>query len=688
MKKVYFLKWAPIFNMILVVLFFHFNGIAQTFTNSNLPIVSITTDTNPETNQPLPILDDPRILASMKIIQHPDGSRNDLADSNTVGFLNYNGRITIEIRGSSSQDLPKKSYGLTTLQSDAISENNVSLLGMPKENDWVLNSLAFDPSLIRDYLSYNLSRQMGNYAPRTEYCEVIINGEYQGLYLLQEKIKADSNRVNIVKIATSDVTTPNVTGGYIIKADKTTGDDPVAWTMSSYAGETNFINDFPKPENITTEQNSYIYGQFLNLESTSTANSSDLINGYPSVIDVPSFIDFMISNELSSNADGYQLSTYFHKDRDGKLRAGPIWDFNLTYGNDLFQYGFDRSKTDVWQFTNGDNEGAKFWTDLFNNATFKCYLSKRWHELTSGNLPLKYANLLIFIDNTVTTISEAIVRENARWGTIPNPTLEIEAMKQFLFTRINWMTDHIGSFSECTGLIVPALVIDKINYNPGTSEAFPVSNDLEFIEIKNTQTSTVTLTGIYFKELGITYSFPANATIAANQSIYLASNPTVFQLKYGLTPFGKFTRNLSNNSQKLVLVDAFGNTIDSVEYLDEAPWPDADGNGRYLRLISTSSDNSLASSWEAFNQETLSNTDFSNTSIMSVYPNPVSNELSIQGKSEIHGMKLYDVLGNLLYASDTKASFQKIDFTFYPKGIYLLRIFDATGTSFKKIVKQ
>ena len=151
---------------------------SQVFTSSNLPIVIINTDIDPNTNQPFTIQDDPRVLAAMKIIKRPDGTRNFLTDQNTTSFLDYQGRINIEIRGSSSQDLPKKGYGLTTLEADNVTNDNVSLLDMPSENDWILNGLAFDPSLIRDYLSYNLSRQLGNYAPRTVYCEVIINGAY------------------------------------------------------------------------------------------------------------------------------------------------------------------------------------------------------------------------------------------------------------------------------------------------------------------------------------------------------------------------------------------------------------------------------------------------------------------------------------------------------------------------------
>ena len=188
-------------------------------------------------------------------------------------------------------------------------------------------------------------------------------------------------------------------------------------------------------------------------------------------------------------------------------------------------------------------------------------------------------------------------------------------------------------------------------------------------------------------ELGITYSFPANATIAANQSIYLASNLTAFQSKYGVTAFGQFTRNLSNGSQKLVLVDAFGNVIDTVEYLDEAPWPDADGNGYFLQLISTSLDNSLASSWTAGNQETLSDDDFTRAVSLEVYPNPVANILNVRSKNEMSSLQLYDVLGNLIYTVDPKSSDFKIDFTSYSKGIYFLKVFDATTTDTKSIIR-
>lgn len=689
MIKFYFAKSFTVSNILLgFVFFFSFNSSAQTFTDSNLPIVSITTDNNPNTNLPLDILDDPKILATMKIIKRPDGTRNYLTDINTPAFLNYNGRIGIEIRGSSSQTLPKKGYGLTTLKADNTSNNNVELLGMPSENDWILNGIAFDPSLIRDYLSYNLSRQIGNYATRTAYCEVVINGEYKGLYILQEKIKAGTDRVNVLKIGTSDITSPNVTGGFITKADKTTGGDPIAWSMPSYTTTVDFIHELPKPAAVLPAQTAYIYDQFLQLASTSNANAASVINGYPSVIDVPSFVDFMLINELASNADAYQFSTYFHKDRNGKLRAGPIWDFNLTYGNDLFLWGYDRSKTNIWQFSNGDNEGAKFWTDLFNNPLYKCYFAKRWNQLTQTGQPLNYSSLVQFIDATLSYISEAKRREHQKWGTVTNQDTEITNLKTFLSNRISWITTNLGSYSGCNSVVVPALVINKINYNPIISDGFP-ANDLEFIEIKNTGATTVNLTGFYLRELGVSYQFPANSSVLANESIFLASNPTTFKAKYGITAYGQFTRNLSNSSQKLVLADGFGNTIDSVEYFDVAPWPaDADGQGSYLQLIDTALDNSLASSWISSSSVTLATLSYVETSTISVYPNPVADILNIRAEKTIKGIKIFDVSGHLITEIKPKSDLISLDFSSYSKGLYFITIYDENTFTTTKIIKQ
>ena len=377
-------------NFLLVLLvIMSLSGMAQNFTDSNLPIVIINTDNG------VTIPDEPKVLATMKIIWHQDGSRNYMSDIDNPEFLNYNGRIGIERRGSSSQtSFNKKPYGLETLQDDNVTNNNVSILGMPKENDWVLNSLAYDQTGMRDVLAYELSNRLGQYASRSVYCEVVINGDYKGLYVFMEKIKPDDNRVNIEKMDETCNSYPEVTGGYITKADKTTGNDPVAWTMQGYGGggwpgggwgvSTDFIHHYPKPANITNAQNSYIKSVFTSLASVTNQHNTSITSGIPSVIDIPSFVDFMLIAEFASNVDVYSFSTFFHKDRLGKLRAGPVWDYNLAFGYDAFG---NRSKYDVWQFNNTDNNGPKFWRDLFETDLFRCYFAKRWFEMTAPGQP-------------------------------------------------------------------------------------------------------------------------------------------------------------------------------------------------------------------------------------------------------------------------------------------------------------
>lgn len=690
--RIIYCYFNPMRIKILFILLFllSFAAIGQTFTDSNLPIVIITTDKDPNTGLPIEIPDDPKVLASMKIIYHPDGSRNYLTDINNPAYLNYDGRIGIELRGSSSQALPKKPYGLTTLKSDNTSNNNVSILGMPKENDWVLNSLAFDSALMRDYLSYDLSRDIYYYAARGQYCEVVVNDDYKGLYVFMEKLKINGDRINIIKMTKTDNADPAVTGGYITKSDKTTGGDPVAWTMPSYTGGTvDFIHESPKPEDITSDQNTYIFTQFDTFKNMMTAQNTSITSGYPSVIDVPSFVDFMIINEISSNVDAYQFSTFFHKDRAGKLRAGPVWDLNLTYGNDLFMWGFDRSHTDVWQFDNGDNIGPTFWRDLYNNPTFKCYLTKRWKEVTASNQPLNYNVISGKIDAVVSLISEAAVRENTRWNTVGNLQNNADAMKGWLQVRINWMNSKLTDFQSCANPNLAPLVITKIHYNP-LKEQDKESNDLEYISITNNSNQSYSLTGFYFQALGISYQFPPNTTIAANQEIFLASNAATFQAFYGLTPFGQFTRNLSNSSQKIVLADAFGNTIDHVEYLDTAPWPaEPDGSGPHLELNDLNSDNSVATNWTA-SSKALAVNDPSLENTIILYPNPIQSTIRIQNnKIPISSYEIYDLIGRkMISKKGTEPSVNGVDISQLKPNTYFIKLnFDNGASTTKKIIK-
>ncbi len=653
---------------------------SQSFTDSNLPIVVINTDGGVE------IPYEPKVLGVMKIIYRGPGQRNYLSDLANPAYLNYNGRIGIEIRGQSSTVSSKKQYGFTTFLANNISNNNVSLLGLPAENDWILNGMGFDSARIRDFLNYTLSLQLGNYASRTVYCEVVINNSYQGLYLLQEKIKADNNRIDIMKIGLADNYLPAVSGGYITKADKVSGDEPVAWSMYTWYGAyIQYIHELPKPENATTWQTNYIKTQFEKLESTARDDNSSLQTGYPSVIDVPSFIDYIIITELASNPDAGTYSTYFHKDRNGKLRAGPVWDCDLSYGNDLKIWGYDRSKTTGWRMQDAENDGSTFWQDLFYNPEFQCYFTKRWNELIQPGQPLNYESLETLIDQTTIAITEAIARDYVKWNINKFHQVEIENIKVWIIERIGWIALHLGSYSACTNVYVPPLVIIRIMYNPQACEGYPDNEDLEFIEIKNNGSQAVDLTGIYFRGTGLVYQFPAGSSIEPQASLFLASNAAAFKSVYGFTSFSQFTRHLSNNSQQVVLADGFGNPIDIVQYDDELPWPDADSTGYHLKLISAGLDNNVASNWTASNESLTSVIYINKEKVPRVYPNPVSDKLIIESDIEIESLRIFDIQGRLLSTVSINSQIFELDFSKFAEGSYLVTLI-TKGKSYNKLV--
>ena len=671
----------------LLLVLFSWTAMAQNFTDSNLPIVVIETDGG------VNIPDEPKVSGTMRIIWHQDGSRNYMSDIDNPDFLNYDGRIGIEMRGSSSQTmLNKKPYALETREDDDITNRNVSILGMPAENDWVLNSLAFDQTGMRDVLAYELSNQLGQYASRSVYCEVVINGNYKGLYAFMEKIKPDKNRVNIEEMDQTCNNYPEVTGGYITKADKTTGGDPVAWTMQGYGGgwwgwgnNTDFIHHYPKPADITNTQNNYIHGVFTNLASVANQHNTSIASGIPSVIDIPSFVDFMMIAEFTSNVDVYSLSTFFHKDRMGKLRAGPVWDYNLAFGYDAFG---NRSKYNVWQFNNEDNNGPKFWKDLFDTALFRCYLAKRWFELTEPGQPLNYDFVCNRIDEIDALIAEAIPRDNQRWNQMQQHAQYVTDMKNWLQQRTNWLNQNIGSVDGCSDFDLPPLVISKIHYHP--MDWWNIDGDLfEFIEITNNGDEEVDLTGVYFRELGVTYQFPDNAHIAGRQAIVLCSDSLMFTEFYNTTPFGQYTRKLSNKSENLVLADAWGNIIDQVHYSDSLPWPmEADGEGPYLELKDLDSDNSLAENWTTGNDLTKIDKFIENQTI-ALYPNPTSGKIHIALSENAIHCQIIGLMGNVLQEIFPSNPDFELDLSSLPSGMYLVKVQFANGRIvFRKVVKR
>ena len=362
-----------------------------------------------------------------------------------------------------------------------------------------------------------------------------------------------------------------------------------------------------------------------------------------------------------------------------------MWDYNLAFGYDAFG---DRSKYNVWQFDNQDNNGPKFWKDLFDTDLFRCYLAKRWFELTEPDQPLNYDRVCSRIDEIDELLSEAIVRDNQRWNQMTQHATYVNNMKNWIQQRINWLNNNIGSDQGCSNVYLPPLVISKIHYHP--MDYWGIDGDhFEFIEITNNGDNDVDLTGVYFRELGITYRFPNNSHLAAREVLLLCSDSLAFIDRYNTIPFGQYSRKLSNKSENLVLADAWGNIIDEVHYYDSEPWPtEPDGNGPYLELKNLDSDNSLAENWTFGDGLTHIQALLSDQSVV-VYPNPTNDIVHIGVKETILNCQLVDLMGNLLMQVQHLQPDFELNLGNLSSGLYLLKIQTVDGrTLFGKVVKQ
>lgn len=405
--------------------------------SSDLPIVVI--DTHGQT-----IVDERRITADMGVIDNGPGQRNYITDP----YNNYEGKIGIELRGSSSMAWPKKQYRVETVDANG-NDRDVNLLGFPAEADWIFHGPYDDKTLIRNVLPFELSRAMGRYASRTRYFELIINNNYQGIYVLMEKIKRDKNRVAIAKCEPQDTTGDALTGGYIIKLDKIEGENVGYWYS---ANGIQYQYDYPKPNEIMPQQQKYIQNFIQQFESVMKSSQiDDPYAGYQAIIDESSFVDHFLLNELARNIDAYRLSAFLYKDRDSKgglLHAGPIWDMNLTFGHAWYEQ--DRNIYGGWEVDHNkrltfDSPKIPFWWEtLVRRPSFAQHAAQRWFALRQTLFHLDSLNRRI--DSLKSIVAEARVRNSARWPEMGNATVyeqEINYLKNWLALRVNWIDNNI-----------------------------------------------------------------------------------------------------------------------------------------------------------------------------------------------------------------------------------------------------
>ncbi|MFH1715910.1 MAG: CotH kinase family protein, partial [Planctomycetota bacterium] len=375
-------------------------------------------------------------------------------------------RAGINIRGQSSAGFAKHQYHLETWD-EFDQDKDVSILGFPPESDWILQGPYSDKSLMRNFLSYQWSNDIGRYAVRSKFVEVFLNtdgrdvslSDYIGVYVFMEKIKRSPDRVNITQLEPADNEEPFITGGYLFKKDKLDSGEP---TFST--GRVTLIYVDPNGWDITQPQKDWLKNYLTEFEAVLYgSNYTDPAEGYAKYIDVDSFIDHHILVELTKNIDGFRISTFMFKDRGGKLNIGPIWDYNLSLGNADY--------LDGWLPTGWYNELVSegdypWWRRLFQDPSFQMRYADRWFALRE-NL-FADDRLLGDIDQTAALLNEAQARNFDRWKILgvhiwPNPDTvdaaykaafgtyegEIGWMRNWLESRLAWMDGRIAlEFAE------------------------------------------------------------------------------------------------------------------------------------------------------------------------------------------------------------------------------------------------
>ncbi len=366
--------------------------------------------------------------------------------------------MQIRVRGHSSREFDKPPY-LLKLRTEDGAERDEALLGMSEHNEWALHGPFLDKSLIRNYLFYNLSGEMMDYAPNCRLCEVIIDGDYKGVYLLVETITAgEDGRLPIIMKNKN-----TVLSGYLLRIDRPTEADLETvrdvdvFTERIYNQHMDVSIRYPGKGRLTEEIADRIEKDFSAFEKAMYSYDYDSGDySFKNYIDVDSFVDYYIINAVSSNMDAGRFSTYMYKTIDGKYKLC-VWDFNNCCNN----FVDDATKEDF-----DGVRAAVYYNMLFRNRYFVEKVISRYRELRETILSEEY--LREYIDGTLAFLGDAIDRNSARWAdyiasdplndeenTGRNPHSQKEAVEMLednLFSRLDWLDENIDYLLQfCAG---------------------------------------------------------------------------------------------------------------------------------------------------------------------------------------------------------------------------------------------
>lgn len=374
-------------------------------------------------------------------------------------------RSGINIRGSSTGGLPKLSFAVE-FRDEFERDQHREILGLPSESDWVLYAPnQYDPVMIHNPFIHQLSRDAGRYSSRTRFIEVYLNtrtgpisaAHYNGIYVLEEKIKIGKHRIDIDKLEPENSQPPEVTGGYAFKVDRTgpgesgfnAGGQPMVYVDP---------NERAIKQPARAPQREYLRNFFAEFgKALNSTNWTDLERGYRAYFDVEAGVDFHVLEVLSGNVDAMVLSTYLHKPRNSKITFGPHWDFDRALGST------DGRDQNPRQWNTGPFFGSGWWPKMFRDPDFWQAWIDRYQEWRETYLSRNYMNALI--DRLADEVRQAQPRERKRWkvqlrgGSYQS---EVDRMKNWLSNRVDYIDQQLAQppgLSAAGGFVAPGSVV-------------------------------------------------------------------------------------------------------------------------------------------------------------------------------------------------------------------------------------
>lgn len=344
----------------------------------------------------------------------------------------------------------KKSYQLALSHEQA-------LLGMPPADRWILSANYFDRSQLRTFAAGELARATElAWTPHQRWVELILDGDYAGVYQLGEKVDLGPDRVDLDPLDSRVRTGPDLTGGYLLQIEFTDKDHKAGWVTPAGVP----VN-IQRPKTTNAEQLDYISAHVNAFEAALMPDGpggpagSEARADYRRYLDTASFIDHWIVREVTAEPDAFHNSTYFTKPRgDDRLSFGPVWDFDRSMGSELSTMVADPHGWNTIGNTPGNRDLRPWVLALFADPVFVDEVNQRWNRHLAG-----LARVPDRIREVAPTLDAAKANDLLRWADSVDTHWEHRYgdrydadepafLADWLATRIDWMTDALADLAD------------------------------------------------------------------------------------------------------------------------------------------------------------------------------------------------------------------------------------------------